>query len=232
MTSQGEQMNIQMNTKDQRFGLVLLGAAGLVALAALNSSVASFFWLGAMSLGFFWAHKRTGQNGFIVPAGVLGGIALGSLLEGITPFDGIFLLGFAGGFWAIRTLEPRAHAWAIYPAWVFTALAALIFITENAWLISLGLVLTGVYLLSKRNSKPVSSHTEITIPTPGKLERLQVWRSQTAAQSNLPEAEVLRTEQLERLSKLEPENVDALFGVLDTAQIERYGKSLLELLRT
>ncbi len=227
-------MNMQINTKDQRFGIILLGVAGLVALAALNSSVASFFWLGAMAFGFFWAYRHTKQNGFVVPAGVLGGIAVGSLLEGITPFDGIFLLGFAGGFWAIRTLEPRVHAWAIYPAWVFTALAGLIFITENAWLISLGLVLIGVYLLSKRNNKtvPVSSHTEIVIPTPGKLERLKLWRAETAAQSNLPEAEVLRTEQLERLSKLQPENVDALFGVLDTAQIERYGKSLLDLLRS
>jgi hypothetical protein len=227
-------MNMQINTKDQRFGIVLLGAAGLVALAALNSNVAGFFWLGAMSLGFYWAYKNTKQNGFVVPAGVLGGIALGTLLEGITPFDGIFLLGFAGGFWAIRAFEPRVHAWAIYPAWVFTAIAALVFVTENAWLISLALLVMGVYWLSKRGtrSRTQAPINEIIIPVPGKLERLQVWRSQTAAQQNLPEAEVLRTEQLERLAKLEPENVDSLFGVLDTAQIERYGKSLLEVLRS
>jgi hypothetical protein len=67
--------------------------------------------------------------------------------------------------------------------------------------------------------------------TQSTLERLQVWRNATALQLQQPEAEVLRYEQLERLSQIKADVVDDLFGVLDTAQIERYGKELLAIIR-
>jgi HRDC domain len=219
--------------RDQRFGYGLLALGVLVVLGAINDGVAAFFTLGALALGFLVAHRRTGLHGFAVPGGIFAGIATGALLEGITPFDGIFLLGFAGGFWLIQHLEPKRHAWAIYPAWVFAAIAALAFVTENAWLVALGLVIGGFYLL-RRQERRVSSDetvTEIVVAAPDKLELLRLWRSETATRQGLPEAEILRTEQLERLAKMTPESVDAMFGVLDAAQIEKHGKALLEVLR-
>ncbi len=239
-------MNTQTSTRpnalnalarDQRLGYGLLALGGLVLLAAFNDGVQGFFVLTAMALGFLVAHRRTGLHGFAVPGGILAGIAVGALLEGITPFEGIFLVGFAGGFWLVQHLEPKHHAWAIYPAWIFTAIAGLVFVTENAWLVALALAIGGFALIRRQErqqgvSSPIhSSQPEIVIaPAPSKLERLQIWRSQTAQREGLVEAEILRTEQLERLSRLTPENVDAMFGVLDAAQIEKHGKQLLEVL--
>ena len=84
----------------------------------------------------------------------------------------------------------------------------------------------GVYLLGKQ-----SKTLEIQQPQPTKLERLTQWRAEVAQKAGLVEPEILRGEQLERLAKMTPENVDAMFGVLDAAQIERYGKALLGVLR-
>ncbi len=215
--------------RNQQLGWMLLGVAGLVLLSTINGAIEGFFWVGAIALGFFYAYRQTGQHGLVVPAGVLAGISLGILLEGITPFDGIFMLGFASGFWGIKFLEPQRHAWAQYPAWVLTAIAGIVFVSENAWLVALSLVALGVYLLGKKSN---ISQIEVApaIPEPSKYEKLIQWRTETAAKANLPEPEILRGEQLERLAKMTPENVDAMFGVLDAAQIERYGKSLLGVL--
>ncbi len=216
-----------ITNRNQQLGWVLLGVAGLVLLSTINGAVEGFFWVGAIALGFFYAYRQTGQHGLVVPAGVLAGISAGILLEGITPFDGIFLVGFAAGFWGIKFLEPRRHAWAQYPAWVFTAIAGIVFVSANAWLVALSLVGLGVYLLGK---KPTIETQIIEQPQPTKLERLMQWRAEVAQKAGLPEPEILRGEQLERLAKMTPENVDAMFGVLDAAQIERYGKTLLSVL--
>jgi HRDC domain len=219
--------------RDHRLGYALLGLAGLIALGALSESVAAFFWIGAMALPFLWAHRTTGKHGFAVPGSLLMGIAVGALLEGITPFEGIFLLGFAGGFWLLHTLEPKVHGWSLYPAWIFTALAGLVFVTANAWVIAGALVIGGFYLIRRQERSVNPSSSVMTVPAfvPSTLERLQTWRTETAQRSGTVEAEVLRTEQLERLSTMTPESVDAMFGVLDAAQIEQHGKQLLEILR-
>jgi HRDC domain len=217
--------------RDHRLGYALLGLAGLIAFGALSESVAAFFWLGAMALPFLWAHRTTGKHGFAVPGSLLMGIAVGALLEGITPFEGIFLLGFAGGFWLLHTLEPKVHSWSLYPAWAFTALAGLVFVTTNAWVIAGALVIGGFYLIRRQERSADSRTVNVPVFMPSKLERLQTWRTETAQQGGVAEAEVLRTEQLERLSTMTPESVDAMFGVLDAAQIEKHGKQLLEILR-
>ncbi|MFN3266368.1 MAG: HRDC domain-containing protein [Deinococcales bacterium] len=123
------------------------------------------------------------------------------------------------------------HAWAQYPAWVMTAVAGLVFVSENAWLVALALVAVGVYLLNKKTSaNGIEVHIPAPIPQPNKLERLQIWHSEAAKKAGVSKPEILRAEQLEHLAKLSPENVDAMFGVLDTFQIERYGKQLLQVL--
>ena len=220
-----------LENRNQQLGWVLLGIAGLVLLSTINGAVEGFFWVGAVALGFFYAYRQTGQHGLVVPAGILAGVSTGILLEGITPFDGIFLVGLASGFWAVRLLEPHRHAWAQYPAWVLTAIAGMVFVSENAWLVALSLVAIGVYLLGKKPNVIVNTTIQApSVSQPSKFERLTQWRAETAAKANLPEPEILRGEQLERLARMTPENVDAMFGVLDAAQIERYGKTLLAVL--
>jgi hypothetical protein len=210
---------------------MLFGLAALILLGTINGAVEGFFWVGAVALAFFYAYRNSHQHGLVVPAGVLAGTSLGILLEGITPFDGIFLFGLASGFWLIKLLEPKRHFWAQYPAWALTAIGGLVFVSENAWLVALTLIGLGIYLLGKK-PQPTIEVTRMPVPEPiSKRERLQAWRAEMAKQSGLPEPEILRGEQLERLSTMTPDNVDAMFGVLDTAQIERYGKQLLAVLR-
>ncbi len=88
-----------IDNRNQQIGWTILGVAGLILLSTINGAVEGFFWVGAVALAFFYAYRQTKQHGLVVPAGVLAGISTGILLEGITPFNGIFLVGFAGGFW-------------------------------------------------------------------------------------------------------------------------------------
>jgi hypothetical protein len=217
--------------RNQQIGWAMLGLAAIVVLGAINSAVSGFFWVGAVATGFLFAYKRTNQHGLVVPGGILAGIATGILLEGLLPFDGIFLVGFAGGFWLICLLEPKHHEWAIYPAMIMSAIAALVFVSENAWVVALLLIATGIYLLNRKNVNQSKTVEAPMITQPNKLELLTEWRSEVATANGLPEAEILRTEQLEKLARMNPENVDAMFGVLDAAQIERYGKALLGVLQ-
>ncbi len=219
-----------LENRNQQLGWVLLGVAGIILLGAINSAVTGFFWVGAIAAGFLWAYKQTKQPGLAVPGSIMAGISVGILLEGLLPFDGIFLAGLAGGFWLLRNLEPRRHEWAIYPAWILSAIAGLVVISENSWVVALTLVAAGIYLLNRKNTSQTITVAANEAPQPTKLERLMQWRAETAAAMGLPEPEILRGEQLERLAKMTPENVDAMFGVLDAAQIERYGKSLLSVL--
>lgn len=217
-------------SRDQKLGMGLLAIAGLVILASFNDAIGGFFTLSAIALGFLVAHHRTRLHGLAVPGGIFAGIAIGVLLEGITPFEGVAVLGIAFGFWLVQILEPKRHAWAGYVALVFAAIAGLVFVTENAWFVALALILSGVYILGRRSARASTSEL-VTAPQPTRLERLMAWRSEVARRDAKPEAEILRTEQLERLATLQAQNVDGLFGVLDTAQIERHGKALLEVMR-
>ena len=219
--------------RDQQLGIGLLALAGLVVLASFNEAISGFFVLGAMALGFLVEHRRTKLHGLAVPSGILAGIAIGVLLEGLPFFEGIAVLGIGFGFWIVQILEPRRHAWAGYVAMFFAAIAGLVFVTENAWFVALALIVSGVYVLGRRNASSARAPTaEIVAPAPPTtLERLMAWRTEVAQRDATPEAEILRTEQLERLATLQAQNVDGLFGVLDTAQIERHGKALLEVMR-
>ena len=219
--------------RDRQLGIGLLALAGLVVLTGFNGAVTAFFVLSAMALGFLVAHRRTKLHGLAVPGGILAGIAIGVLLEGLPFFEGVAVLGIGFGFWLVQILEPKRHAWAGYVALVFAAIAGLVFVTENAWFVALALILSGVYVLGRRSSGTarVNSAEIVESAQPTTLERLMAWRAAVAQRDAMPEAEILRTEQLERLATLRAQNVDGLFGVLDTAQIERHGKALLEVMR-
>lgn len=233
MTNPSISTRTENTARDQKLGMGLLALAGLVVLASFNDAISGFFTLGAIALGFLVAHRRTKLHGLAVPGGILAGLATGVLLEGITPFSGIAVLGIAFGFWIVKSLEPQRHAWAGYVALVFAAIAGLVFVTENAWFVALALILAGVYVLGRRNAGTARVNSaEIAAPAQSTtLERLLAWRAEVAQRDGQPEAEILRTEQLERLATLRAQNVDGLFGVLDTTQIERHGKALLAVMR-
>ena len=232
MTNSSVTQRPQNASRDRQLGIGLLALAGLVVLASFNDALGGFFVIAAIALGFLVAHRRTGLHGLAVPGGILAGIATGVLLEGITPFEGIAVLGIASGFWLVQILEPQRHRWAGYVALVFAAIAGLVFVTENAWFVALALIVGGVYTLGRRNSSASREPAfEIADVQPTRLERLMAWRAAVAQRDGQLEAEVLRTEQLERLATLRAQDVDGLFGVLDTAQIERHGKALLNVMR-
>ncbi len=232
MTNPSIPQRTENTARDQKLGIGLLALAGLVMLASFNNAIGGFFTLGAIALGFLIAHRRTKLHGLAVPGGILAGLAIGVLLEGITPFEGISVLGIALGFWLVQILEPQRHVWAGYVALGFAAIAGLVFVTENAWAVALMLIVGGVYVLSRRHVSSARASTPeiVAVAPPTTLERLMAWRAAVAQHDGRPEAEILRTEQLERLATLRAQNVDGLFGVLDTAQIERHGKALLEVM--
>jgi hypothetical protein len=65
---------------------------------------------------------------WVVPGGLLGGLALSFLFNALFPWSRALPLGLAGGFALMAGLEPRVHAWALWPAvicvlaWAFVAL--------------------------------------------------------------------------------------------------------------
>ncbi|NJK43594.1 MAG: hypothetical protein HC933_04375 [Pleurocapsa sp. SU_196_0] len=221
--------------RDQRLGYGLLGLAGLVVLGALNDAISGFFVLGALALGFLVAHRRTGLHGFAVPGGILAGIADGNAARGGDAVRG-HLPGRLRG-WVLARAAPRAETSRLGD------LPRVGFRGDCRSGVRHGKRVAGVPHARGGRSVPAASsgnhrwqrrgsqcrgHARADI---SRLERLQMWRTETAARVALPEAEILRTEQLERLATLKPENVDAMFGVLDAAQIEKHGKALLEVLR-
>jgi hypothetical protein len=247
--------------EDQRLGYGLVAVGAFCALGAMSGAIGGWLTLSAIAAGFLYTYKKTDIHAFAVPGSIIGGVATGVMLESLLPFDGTgFFMGLAAGFYALSRLEPQRHAWSYYPAISLAGFAAFILAIEHPWFLAIAAIVAGVALLSKNKTgtpsnkssandpvavqtathtmPPMQVQTVQTVQTmppamtaQSTLERLQVWRNATALQLQQPEAEVLRYEQLERLSQLKAEVVDDLFGILDTAQVERYGKELLAIVR-
>ena len=222
-------MNVK--TKEQQIGLALIGLGLLWLLTTVMGGDSGWLWIAAISTGFGVAYSRTRNAGFAVPCGILAGVAVGILLETLLPFDGsAFLLGLAGGFYAVKTLEPKVHIWAIYPASILAAIAALIFVTQNALLIALALVGAGAYLLT-RNGRAAKS-TTVTDPTRQRRAALQKWRGNLAKLTGKDGQAILSDAQLETLVSSATTTLEDLHGTLSADQIARYGNQVLEVLRS
>jgi HRDC domain len=191
---------------------------------------------------FLYGHRARREPGLAVPGGVLAGVAAGILLENITPFDGVFLFGLAGGFYLITVLEPRVHAWALWPAGVLSVIAGIVLISENAWLFTALLIVGGLYLLNRgRQHATTGAHG---LPTPGgvvskdsddavriRFDHLAAWRTQQASSENRLPTDVIRNDQLERIAREHPATLESLRLMLEADQVERYGQALLNQLR-
>ncbi len=229
--------------RDQQIGWAVFGVAIVIFLTSRDYFLLQGVLLvGLAALGFLFAYKHSGFHGFVVPFGILAGIATSIFLEGFWRVGllsvNLVAAGLALGFWLIQWLEPKRHRWALYPALLLTIIAFLIIsqqvsithhLSNYPWMVALLLFGISIYFLNRENM--MQTTTAMIDPQPTKLERLTQWRSDVAAINGLPEAEILRTEQLEKLARLSPENVAAMFGILDTAQIERYGKTLIGMLK-
>jgi HRDC domain len=219
-----------MNSRERQIGFLLIGVGALWFLTTVIGGDSGWLWVAAIATAFLVAYNRTRNPGLAVPGGVLAGVAAGILLESLLPFEGsAFLLGLAGGFYAIKLLEPRVHQWAVYPASVLAAIAGLIFMTQNALLIALVLIGAGAYFLTQnRAAKPSLSPS--ADPVLRRRQALEKWLTNLSQLERKPKAEILRGEQLERLAQLSPSGLEDLRGTLDAAQMERYGNQILEVL--
>ena len=227
--------SMNLKTREQQIGFALIGLGLLWLLTTVIGGDSGWLWIAAISAGFGVAYSRTRNAGFAVPCGVLAGVAVGVLLEALLPFDGsAFLLGLAGGFYAVKTLEPKIHAWAIYPASILAAIAVLIFITQNALLIALVLVGAGAYLLARNRPTKQTAVTDPAQhnPVQQRSTALEKWRSNLAKLSGKDKSEILSDAQLQTLVSNAPATLEDLQGTLESEQIARYGNQLLEILRS
>ncbi len=228
---------MNLKTQEQQIGLALIGLGALWFLTTVIGGDSGWLWIAAIAAAFGVAYSRTRNPGFAVPCGILAGVAVGVLLETLLPFDGnAFLCGLAGGFYAVRTLEPKVHAWAIYPASILAAIAALIFVTENALLIGVVLIGAGAYLLTRNKSKSATVTTTggLAAADPAQQRRaaLEKWRSNLAKLEGKDKSAILSDAQLEALLGAPAATLEDLRGALSTDQIARYGNQLLEVLRS
>jgi hypothetical protein len=214
-----ESRRLIMTTRDRQIGLALLALGALLLLSNLSGGDAGWLWIGAIGAVFLYGYRARREPGLAVPGGVLAGVSAGILLESITPFDGIFLFGLAGGFYLISVLEPRLHSWALWPAGVLSVIAGLILISSNIWLFTALLIVGGLYLLNRGRQAAMPHHTGnvVAVPSPQsddavrvRFDRLAAWRAQQASTENRMPTDVVRNDQLE------PE------------QVERYGQRILE----
>lgn len=226
---------MNLKTQEQHIGLALIALGALWFLTTLIGGDSGWLWIAALAAAFGVAYSRTRNAGFAVPCGVLAGVAVGVLLETLLPFDGsAFLCGLAGGFYAVKTLEPKIHAWAIYPASILAAIAILIFVTQNALLIALVLVGAGAYLLTRNRSaaKSVTVSATVTDPVQQRRAALEKWRSNLAKLEVKDKSEILNDVQLETLVGSATATLEDLHGTLSAEQVARYGNQVLEVLRS
>ncbi len=229
-----------MTTRDRQIGLALLALGALLLLSNLSGGETAWLWVGAISAVFLYGYRARREPGLAVPGGVLSGVSAGILLESITPFDGIFLFGLAGGFYLISVLEPRLHSWALWPAGVLSVIAALILISSNIWLFTALLIVGGLYLLNRGRQAAMPHHAGNVVPVQGsvqgsgddavrvRFDRLAAWRAQQASTENRMPTDVVRNDQLERIAREHPTNLEGLRAVLEPEQVERYGQHILE----
>ncbi len=248
-------MTTTPNQNSKRLGYILIGIAALLTISLIAGDGAGWLIIGAIAAGFLYFYRENRLPGLAVPGGILAGISAGIVLGNVLGFDTAFLIGLAGGFYLITRLEPKRHAWAIYPAYAMLGIVVLNFVSDSPWVFILGIFALGIYFLNRNktnsiSSSPTTSNIEVNLrsveTTPptveaqtsgnfhtalARLDRLKAWRSNIAAQNQIEAQEVLSDAQLEHLAHTPVSTLEGLQDTLEIAQLVKYGQALLAILQ-
>ncbi len=241
------------NPNSQRLGYILIGIAALLTISLIAGDDAGWLVIAAIAAGFLYFYRENRLPGLAVPGGILAGISAGIVLDSVFGFDTAFLIGLAGGFYLITRLEPKRHAWAIYPAYALIGIVLLNFVAGSPWVFILGMFALGIYFLNRNKTNSISSSpanievsvrsVETIIPTVeapsssnfhtalARLDRLKAWRGNIAAQNQIPVQDVLSDAQLEHLAHAPVSTLEGLQDTLEIAQLVKYGQALLAILQ-
>ncbi len=245
-------MTTTPNPNSQRLGYILIGIAALLTISLIAGDGAGWLIIGAIAAGFLYFYRENRLPGLAVPGGILAGVSAGILFDSILGFDTAFLVGLAGGFYLITRLEPKRHAWAIYPAIALIGIVVLNFVSDSPWIFILGTFALGVHFLNRNksvsssqatpnievnlssietNSPIVEAQTSSSFHTAlSRLDRLKAWRGNIAAQNQIGVQDVLSDAQLEHLAHAPVSTLEALQDTLEIGQLVKYGQAVLSIL--
>jgi F0F1-type ATP synthase assembly protein I len=229
-------MTTTQNPNSQRLGYVLIAVATLLTISLIAGDGAAWLIVGAIAAGFLYFYRENSLPGLAVPGGILAGVSAGILFDGIFGFDTAFLVGLAGGFYLITRLEPKRHAWAIYPAIAMIGIVVLDFVSASPWIFILGMFALGVHFLKGNNTQ--TSTPMVSVPSSSnfqaalsRLDRLKEWRSNIALQHQIRVQDVLSDAQLEHLAHAPVDTLEALQDTLEVSQWVKYGQAVLAILK-
>lgn len=248
-------MTTTPNQNSKRLGYILIAIAALLTISLIAGEGAGWLIIAAIAAGFLYFYRENRLPGLAVPGGILAGISAGIVLDSVLGFDTAFLIGLAGGFYLITRLEPKRHAWAIYPAYAMIGIVLLNFVAGSPWVFILAMFALGIYFLNRNktnsiSSSPATSHIEVSISsletTPAtveassssnfhtalsRLDRLKAWRSNIAAQNQIEVQDVLSDAQLEHLAHAKVSTLEGLQDTLEISQLVKYGQAVLAILQ-
>lgn len=139
--------------------LIVVGAVLLAVNAPIQGGKAVVALIGS---GFLLGYALTRSYGLLVPGGIMTGLGLGILAEGVWAPRGSVLIGLGAGFLAISVVERLAHPsgrtawWPVIPGGVLLLVGALQAAGETGLLALLtrwwpaALVAAGLWLLLPR----------------------------------------------------------------------------------
>lgn len=245
------------NPNTQVAGYILIAIAALLTISLIAGDGAGWLVIGAIATGFLYFHRQNRLSGLAVPGGILAGVSAGILFDSILGFDTAFLVGLAGGFYLITVLEPKKHAWAIYPAFAMIGIVVLNFVSDSPWVFILGLFALGIHFLNRKPRQifssdqtveaEISTSSIVTTSTPSvsefvstpntfhtalsRLDRLKAWRKNIAIQNQISEQDVLSDAQLEHLAHAPVNSLERLQDTLEIGQLVKYGQAVLAILQ-
>jgi hypothetical protein len=111
---------------NQRLVAYVLIGLGTITLLARLSGGAGWLWIGLVAAAMLFAYARQRTYGLLVLGGILGGTAVGILLQEVFRIEALFLVSLGAGIAAIDVVERRANRWPRTLGAVLAALGVLI----------------------------------------------------------------------------------------------------------
>lgn len=187
--------------RNERWLAIALIVVGALALLSNLGDNAGWIWVGLIAAAFLAAYVAQRNYGFLVVGCILGGIALGILLENAWNWEGAFLISLGVGFFAIDRVEPRASRWPLYLAALFVGLGIFSSLAESGILSSLWfavlLIAVGAFLLYQNRDKERSGNwVEVDSPAASSSSKASV-NTQTTATTVPPTSPPVQETSLE-----------------------------------